>query len=213
MINKLAKVIATLTLCCAGVSAKALEVRVLDAQGVGVHNAVVALRGAEPEVAPADSYAIMDQMGREFVPYVVAVQAGTKVRFPNSDDIRHHVYSFSPARRFELKLYHGSTAEPIKFDTAGKVVLGCNIHDSMVGYIYVLDTPYFAQTDANGLASIAAPVGDYQLEIQHPRSAAPVVQSLVVDDSGTELSVTLPPLTPDPRVSAPKTELEQLFDR
>ncbi|BFM19136.1 methylamine utilization protein [Gilvimarinus japonicus] len=211
MMSKRTTGFAALLLYCA--SANALDVSVLDVQGQGVENAVVALRGSEPQLAPAATYAIMDQVGREFVPYVVPVQAGTWVRFPNSDDIRHHVYSFSPAKRFELKLYHGSTAEPVKFDTAGKVVLGCNIHDSMVGYVYVLDTPYYALSDAGGNARITAPAGEYQLEIQHPRSAEPTVQTVTLNGDDAKVSVTLTPLSPDPRNSEPKTELEQLFDR
>ena len=197
----------------AGAKVYALEVHVQDAQGDGLSNAVVALHGREPVTAPAETYALVDQVGREFVPYVAAVQVGSWIRFPNSDDIRHHVYSFSPAKRFELKLYHGSTAEPVKFDTAGQVVLGCNIHDSMVGYVYVLDTPYYALTDSRGLVTIDAPAGQYQLEIQHPRSTAPIVQSVVIHQNPNSLSFTLSPLAPDPRDSQPKTDLEKLFDR
>jgi hypothetical protein len=104
-----------------------------------------------------------------FDPKVLAIRVNTQVRFPNSDDIRHHVYSFSPAKKFELRLYHGLTAEPIVFERAGKVVLGCNIHDSMVAYIYVVDTEYFSLSDAAGNLQInTLPAGDYSLELYHP---------------------------------------------
>ncbi|WP_052480843.1 methylamine utilization protein [Gilvimarinus agarilyticus] len=196
-----------------GTQSMALEVYVQDAQGTGLSNAVVALHGREPLLAPADTYRVIDQVGREFLPSVAAVQAGSWIRFPNSDDIRHHVYSFSPAKRFELKLYHGATAEPVKFDTPGQVVLGCNIHDSMVGYVYVVATPYYALTDSRGRVNIEAPAGNYQLEVQHPRSAQGVTQAVEVNQAAAELKVTLAPLAPDPRNSQPKTDLEKLFDR
>ena len=88
----------------------------------------------------------MDQRGSQFVPHVLPVQAGTSVTFPNSDQIRHQVYSFSASKRFELPLYAGTSASPIRFDQPGIVVLGCNIHDWMIGYVVVLDTPYFGKT-------------------------------------------------------------------
>lgn len=121
-----------------------------------------------PPVSPAT--AVMDQRDQEFVPHVLAVRKGTLVRFPNSDDIRHHVYSFSPAKTFELRLYSGTQAEPVLFEKPGPVVLGCNIHDWMLGYIYVVDTPWFAKTDKDGQARIGnIPPGRYVLHVWHPR--------------------------------------------
>ena len=111
----------------------------------------------------------VDQVDKQFVPYVKAVLVGSKVRFPNSDNIRHQVYSFSAAKKFELPLYAGANAPPVVFDKPGVVVLGCNIHDWMVGYIYVSETPYFAKTEAAGTASIAdLPPGEYTVRIWHP---------------------------------------------
>ncbi len=72
------------------------------------------------------------------------------VQFPNKDNIRHHVYSFSAARKFELPLYSGTPAQPVLFDKVGVVKLGCNIHDWMIGYIYVTETPYFGKSNAEG---------------------------------------------------------------
>jgi hypothetical protein len=101
---------------------------------------------------------------------VLAVQVGTAVAFPNSDDIRHHVYSFSPAKTFELKLYKGIPSNPLIFEHPGTVVLGCNIHDQMVGYIYVLPTPYFAKTGPSGRVELTGlPGGRYDVQIWHPR--------------------------------------------
>ena len=84
---------------------------------------------------------IVDQINLEFVPHVKPVVVGSPVYFPNKDDVRHHVYSFSPAKRFELPLYSGTPAAPVVFDRPGIVAIGCNIHDWMLGYIYVAETP------------------------------------------------------------------------
>jgi hypothetical protein len=96
----------------------------------------------------------MDQRDQQFAPHVLAVQRGTAVSFPNSDQIRHHVYSFSEPKRFELRLYSGVPADPVVFDRAGTVVLGCNIHDDMIGFVRVVDTPWFATSGEDGVARI-----------------------------------------------------------
>ena len=95
----------------------------------------------------------MAQQGKQFLPGVLVVPVGTSVHFPNRDSVRHHVYSFSPAKKFELKLYTGTPANPVVFERAGVVTLGCNIHDRMVGWIVVVDTPYYAQA-AEGAAQV-----------------------------------------------------------
>ena len=95
---------------------------------------------------PTRRDAVVDQVDKEFTPKVNAILVGTSVIFPNHDNVRHQVYSFSPAKRFELPLYAGVPAQPVVFDTPGVVVLGCNIHDWMVGYVYVSESPYFAKT-------------------------------------------------------------------
>jgi hypothetical protein len=111
----------------------------------------------------------MDQRHREFVPLVLVVGVGTKVEFPNSDSVSHQVYSFSPAKRFQLPLYKGESHSSVTFDRTGLVVLGCNIHDEMVGYIYVTDAAYFGTTDANGVLQFkSAAGGDYQIAIWSP---------------------------------------------
>jgi len=148
-----------------------LQAIVRDDGGKPLSDAVVSLspRGATPPV-PSGATAVMDQYGKEFVPHVLPVVVGTAVRFPNRDDIRHHVYSFSPAKRFELPLYIGTPASPVVFDRPGVVVLGCNIHDWMIGYVYVLATPYFARTGPDGVARIAdVPAGAYEARVWHPR--------------------------------------------
>jgi len=110
----------------------------------------------------------LDQKGKEFIPHILALQTGTPVFFPNSDDIQHHVYSFSSSKRFEIKLYKGTPTEPIVFDQPGIVALGCNIHDWMLAYVYVTDTPYFTQTNSTGDWRLELPAGEYRLSLWHP---------------------------------------------
>jgi len=113
---------------------------------------------------------VIDQIDKEFIRHVTAIRTGTAVSFPNKDQIRHHVYSFSPVKQFDIPLYKGTPAKPIIFDKPGVAVLGCNIHDWMSAYIFITDTPYFAVTDENGKAAIKnLPAGSYNVEVWHPR--------------------------------------------
>jgi plastocyanin len=140
-----------------------LRVTVLDAVNKPVADAVVYATGANPP-AREPRKATIDQVHRQFVPRVSVVQVGTSIAFPNSDNIRHSVYSFSRPKTFTLKLYSGTPAAPVVFDQPGVVVLGCNIHDTMIGWILVVDTPYLAHSAADGTATLTGlPPGDYQL--------------------------------------------------
>lgn len=132
--------------------------------------------------------ATMDQVGSEFTPRVLAVPKGSRVRFPNSDRIRHQVYSFSPAKRFELPLYTGTPPAPVVFDSAGVVTVGCNIHDWMKGYIVVVDTPHYAVSGADGAVTLEAPAGEYLLTAWHER--------LPTVDAAPKLRITLPATAP-----------------
>ena len=133
----------------------------------------------------------MDQKNLEFLPRVLVVAAGTRVEFPNNDSVSHQVYSFSAAKRFQLPLYKGEIHPPVTFDQPGLVVLGCNIHDSMVGYIYVTDAPYFGVTETTGgLRLEGLPAGDYRLSIWSPFIADPAASLVrVVHADGAELAV------------------------
>lgn len=167
-----------------------LEIRVRDREGRGVEDVVLVAKPTGsvrlPPARPAQ--ATMDQQKRKFVPLVLVVQTGTVVAFPNSDSISHQVYSFSPARRFQLTLYKGEVHPPLTFDTPGLVVLGCNIHDEMVGYVFVTDSPYFAKTGPDGDATIRdLPAGTYRLEAWGPRVADPadtLVKTVTVEATG-----------------------------
>lgn len=146
--------------------------RVTEDNGKPLADAVVVAVPVEsaPPAATAGT-AEVDQLDKIFTPYVIPIMAGTQVFFPNRDNIRHQVYSFSPAKRFELPLYKGALASPILFDTPGVVVLGCNIHDWMVGYIYVAESPWFAKTGSDGTGRITLPAGRYRIRVWHPAQA------------------------------------------
>ena len=135
------------------------------------------------------------QAERRFVPAVSVVTVGTAVTFPNRDTVRHHVYSFSPAKRFEIKLYVGTPAAPVMFDQPGIAVLGCNIHDQMTAWIVVVATPYFGRSDDSGRwAAASVPPGRYTLRAWHagmPVGAAPIEQALTVEPAGARATVRL----------------------
>ena len=117
-----------------------------------------------------------------FVPDVLVVQTGTAVDFPNSDQVRHQVYSFSGAKTFQLALYAGRAHAPVVFDRTGLVTLGCNIHDSMLGHIWVTDSPWFGRTGANGVLDLRElPAGDYTVHVWHA----------LLDESGPQLELHL----------------------
>lgn len=145
---------------------------VTDAQGKPLADAVVIAVPADGNVrlpARARDGAIF-QVDKEFVPKVSIVVVGTAVAFPNNDTVRHHVYSFSTSKRFELPLYAGVPAQPVVFDTPGVVVLGCNIHDWMVAYVYVSESPHAAKTGAEGKATLAdLPPRSYVVRVWHPQ--------------------------------------------
>ena len=146
--------------------AATIDVQVTAANGSPVQDAVVYAVPAKR--IPADhKVAVLDQKDRRFVPHVLPVQTGTWVEFPNSDNIRHQVYSLSPVKRFQLPLYSGKPAYPLQFPTAGTVLIGCNIHDWMSAYIVVVDTPYFAKTEAGKATLADVPAGPYTLRVWH----------------------------------------------
>ena len=153
-----------------------IEVSIADETGRPIEDAVVVALPPEGKVTmpPRAREELVDQVDKEFSPKVKPVLVGTAVRFPNRDNVRHHVYSFSGAKRFELPLYAGVPAQPIVFDRPGVVVLGCNIHDWMVGYIYVSESPYFAKTGRDGKATLAGlPQQVYLVRAWHPQLEGP----------------------------------------
>jgi plastocyanin len=212
----LAAVLALSVCCCAQLSAAELQVLVRDHNGKPVTDAVALALPVDPKMVlraqtPTET---VDQVDRQFVPFVKVVFVGSTIRFPNSDNIRHQVYSFSPPKKFELPLYAGTPAQPVIFDKAGVVVLGCNIHDWMIGYIYVSETPFFAKTDAVGAAVIKdLPAGEYMVRVWQPsmdgseqstaRRIAVLAEApgLATSPNRAEWTVKLKPAIPVSRVS------------
>lgn len=178
---------------CSTVLAGTLEVQLTDQQGVPLADAVVELYDPASKVRQTGIKEVAQQ-DLTFRPFVSAVQVGTQIDFPNQDKTRHHVYSFSPAKTFELKLYVGKPEAPLLFDKAGIVALGCNIHDYMQAYIYVGESAYLAVTDDKGVAVFPeVPDGSYQLKLWHPwqdQQVDPVQTTLPQQKLQLQLSVT-----------------------
>jgi plastocyanin len=194
--------------------AASLTGQIRDGSGAPLADAVVTARPAGGRLAPpVDLRPVrmeLDQKGREFIPHVLPVRVGTPVFFPNSDEIQHHVYSFSKAKRFEIKLYRGTPARPEVFDQPGVVAVGCNIHDWMLGYVYVTDAPYFARTDGQGRWELTLPEGEYRLALWHPdaESAAESSASARAADRADPIQHTLV-LKPRRQSGKPPLNLQQ----
>ena len=205
-VRKPAAILAAIAACGAPWALAAeLSIRVVANDGLPMAGAVVEIRnltGQLRPVAPLDTR--MDQVDLAFAPAVLVVPVGSHIAFPNSDVVSHQVYSFSPAKRFQLPLYRGKPYPPVTFDLPGVVTLGCNIHDNMLGYVLVTDAPYYGQTTAAGTWSSAAlPPGHYAVSIWHPRLrnlAKPMVQNVSVAATDTRSEVLLrvsEPLRPE----------------
>lgn len=186
------------------VDADTFTVQVLDKGGKPLSGAVVELKPMdssgqsqsdtlavqeEPntsrDIGSHEVPAIMDQVDRRFEPYILVVQEGDYVHFPNSDSIKHHVYSFSAAKSFQLRLYRDKSPEPLQFDEGGIVPLGCNIHDWMIAYIYVAQSSWVGQTQEDGAIRFDAPTGRYHLTVWHPGfDAADLIENAEVQVSG-----------------------------
>lgn len=181
----------------AALQAAPVEVMALGSDGKPLPETVVFLESSEAKAAAKPAGATeMQQIERRFVPRVLVVVPGTEVRFPNRDKVRHHVYSLSPAKTFELKLYAGTPANPVLFDKPGVAVLGCNIHDNMVGWVVVVETPYHAVAPASGVAKLPdVPPGRYRLRVWHaglPPGTPATETPFEVPAGGARTQVKLP---------------------
>lgn len=172
-----------------GISAHGMELMVslLDKTGQPFQGAVVSAKPNFEWEQPEDYETYhMSQSGKIFSPHILAIPQGASVSFPNLDNITHHVYSFSETKRFDLKLFKLNTPDPVTFDKTGVVVVGCNIHDWMLGYIKVVPTPFIARTNEQGQATLSElPAGSYDIEVWHPRikdKKAVLKQTTIVND-------------------------------
>lgn len=182
--------IAAMVLLCtllyaAPAAAASLAISVQLTDGKPLADAVVTVHPVGRKLPPpAPIRAAMDQMNRMFVPEVLVVPVGSAVSFPNSDTVSHQIYSFSPAKRFQLPLYRGKPYPPMIFDHTGIVILGCNIHDWMIAYIDVTDAPFYGTTNAQGAWSAQLPAGRYEITVWHPRmreQTPTLVRELLID--------------------------------
>ncbi len=180
------------------VGAASLQVKVQSTDGQVAENAVVSVTPITPGLVLPDveTVATMTQQDTLFRPFVLPISVGTTVTFPNLDEFRHQVYSFSKPKRFELRLYGQDTTNTITFDKPGTIALGCNIHDNMLAFIYVSEAPVVGKTDADGMLTFEGlQAGEYQLNVWHPDAkrgetaplnvmldeAAPTITSMTVD--------------------------------
>jgi plastocyanin len=161
--------------CTATGHAGVLEVKALQRDGKPLVGAVITVDAESPALPPATPLeAVMDQVNLAFVPDVLVLPVNSSVQFPNSDAVRHQVYSFSNVRKFQLPLYRGKPYPPVVFERPGVVTLGCNIHDNMLAYIVVTAAPFFGRTNATGSwAAPAAPGGRYRVRVWHPLASEP----------------------------------------
>lgn len=170
--------------------------KITESDGDALEHAVITLVGETPELVSAKALMpspVMSQQDIQFNPFVLPVAAGTTVSFPNRDQIRHHVYSFSKVKRFELELYGEDEEKSVIFDQQGVVALGCNIHDNMLAYIYIARSNIFAKSDAAGVVTIKdIPAGAYTAYVWHPRmrdDEEDLMQKISVNENGdTEIS-------------------------
>ncbi len=174
-------------------AAAPLQLTITAQDNQPVADAVVELIAPSYPKVPAKSVDVAQQ-DLVFQPFVTAIQAGTTVEFPNMDKTRHHVYSFSPAKVFELKLYAGKPEAPVVFEKPGIVAIGCNIHDYMQAFIYVGQSPLLAVSDSQGVVNFAeVPAGNYQLKLWHPwqlQELAPQSITVPLASGNFQLSIT-----------------------
>lgn len=196
----LAGLYCVLLFAAAEARASTLEITIKDRDGEPVVGAAVFWRppAGKERVASAGTTSVMDQVDTRFVPHILIVQAGTSVEFPNSDTVAHHVYSFSHPNQFKLPIYKGDAHPPVTFSDSGIVILGCNIHDNMLGYILVVDSASFGKTDAQGKLHMETGLDGGDIVIWSPRfrdSEDVMVRSL--SDGDTQINFQLSkPLRP-----------------
>ena len=187
--------------------AAGLGVRISDVHGNAVADVVVTVApqsGGSVSPAPPLATRVIDQKNETFIPYIEVFRPGDKVVFHNSDNTRHHAYSFAPARQFEFVIAPGESSAPLQLDKPGVIAVGCNIHDQMITYLYVTNAPHVAHSGADGIAQLSnLPKGDYEVRVWHPQirpGAGVDLQQLRIGDAtepGRDASYLVPA---DPRL-------------
>jgi len=206
-----AVILATLSLFFAQIATADFTITV-EAEGV-LDGAVLTATPVGGEIPPRDvpDKATMVQVNRQFTPFILPVPTNVPVEFPNRDNTAHHVYSFSEAGSFELPLYKGDAPEPIIFSKSGVVPLGCNIHDWMIGYIYVVGSPWYTQLENNRGSFHGLPQGTWEISLWHPSLEGQVMPSWQVSVDGSQAAQTLALEYPFVAVTQPEAPAER-FD-
>ena len=185
----------------APLAAATLTVRVIDSAGRPVKDAVVTLYPSSGARSPRPGgHYVISQQNLQFHPFLTIVPVDADISFPNLDNTKHHVYSFSPAKRFELKLFAKDQSRTVHFETAGVVALGCNIHDQMSAFIVVTDSAWTARTNAKGMVEFGdAPSAPGRVVVWHPYLRAPngtMQQALAPNQRSASFQVRLRPPPP-----------------
>lgn len=190
-------------------SAADLRVRVTDARGAPVEDAVITVK-PQGDAGVEEHHSVtktIDQKNETFIPYIEIFRPGDKVVFHNSDRTRHHVYTFAPARQFEFVLTPGQSSDPIELDHVGSIAVGCNIHDRMITYLYVSDAPWIGRTDSSGSSAISElPPGKFEVRAWHPQLRPGKPDNVQIVELASPSDAKTPSfsmaLLPDPRTPA-----------
>lgn len=153
-------------------NAKEITVKVVDIENMPLANMVVYILPLEAQSFEKYSREplVISQADQKFKPYISVIQKGLPVSFENEDDITHQIYSSSASNRFSFRIQSGKQQSIEPLMNTGKILMACNIHDWMGGYLLVLDTPLYAKTSEAGVANIDVPEnGKYQISVWHPQ--------------------------------------------
>lgn len=153
----------------------------------------VALHSVDASITSNASHVVhsIEQANSQFKPFISAVQKGSSIKFPNRDAFAHHVYSFSEPAKFQSELYSQQESHEIEVTKPGVIVVGCNIHDWMLAYVYVVDTPHFAQPNGNHVRFENVEPGGYSLSYWHPSMPSPVTRSVQVEADAMSLQLNV----------------------
>lgn len=146
-----------------------------DFSGVVVSLHPLEARPRQP--APTRHFEIL-QKDKMFRPHLLAIETGSVIDFPNADPIFHNAFSSYSGQIFDVGLYPPGTSRSVRFLRPGAVRVFCNIHAAMSAVIVVLDTPYFAVTGTDGIYSINAPPGTYEMRVYHERATEEALRAL-----------------------------------
>ncbi len=186
-------IVATMTFIVARLYAGDISGTVKVLGGKGIEHTLVYIEKVEGKTfSPLQKNPVIDQMRMTFVPHVLPVLAGSTVDFPNSDSVRHNVFSPSKTKKFNLGTYPAGVTKKVPFDKTGVVSLLCNVHPEMSAYIVVLQNPYYTLVGKTGKYKIKnIPAGTYTLVVWHPKFKVKRITVEVSQDESRNMDVFL----------------------